>query len=227
MRKRILLVGLILVLVLATSAQAATLIDFTDTSLMTASDAFLSDKVVWYGSWTQTTTSTGTAISAIVRMLDSSPGHAWLTNQVGPGTTVANVLASADFIAPTINNVGDLSTAPYTTLFTGLSLAAGNYFLVLRGPDSIFVNSYEWLGDFTGVGANTAPGFTVGPYGFSGGFSGPPPAAFMPASTFTPGDAGTYFFYRVESVATPLPGSVLLLGSGLLSLVGIRRRRRS
>lgn len=56
-------------------------------------------------------------------------GTAFLTTQVGPGTTPANQLASTAF---TFNVTSNLTTVSYVNLFSGLNLGAGNYFVVFQ-----------------------------------------------------------------------------------------------
>lgn len=205
---------------LAPRCQATPLIGFTDNS-PTGLASFLSNTFIKYGSWTQMVPSANTTIGAIVKSIGPGTGHAWLMDQVGSGTTAANMLAETDFSAPVISDELNLSTAPYTTLFTGLSLTPGNYYLVLEGPADFVFSPYQWLGDFTGVGVNTASGFTVGPYGFTSA-----PAAFPPASNFSsfPDFTTSFLFYRVEGTAVPAPGTLLLLGSGLVTMFSWRRK---
>lgn len=202
-------------------------ITFTDTSPTSQDTGSLSYHVVWYASWTQTVATTDTAIGAIVRDVETGlgPGTAWLTNAIGPGATSANVIANATFTAPelTSSQLLDLNTAPTTTLFSGLSLDPGTYYLVLKGPElSSYFNSYEWLGDYIGVAVTTVSGFSVGPYGWTVAA-----ASFPPSSSFTEAEASRYLFYSVEGTAVPVPPTMLLLGSGLLGLVGWRKLRKS
>ena len=120
---------------LSLQSKATNFIDFTDTNLNTGAGVLLSDTSCWFGSWTQNVATSNTTVSAI---LDKNgigtvtQGTAWLMKQVGPGTTSANQIAEAIFTTPssTINNQ-DLTTAPYTTLFGGLNLPPGTYYLVL------------------------------------------------------------------------------------------------
>jgi hypothetical protein len=206
---------------LAPQAQAETLIDFTDSNPNAYLYAGLyGDTGARYSSWTQTVSTTNTAIGAIVTKIATETGtpHAWLMNQVGPGTTAANEIASADFSAPTIPNYSDLTTAPYTTLFTGLSLAQGTYYLVLQGPAA-------WLGNEPGdTVVNAAAGFTVGPYGAI--LKNLTMAPYIPASEFHENAFFNDLSYRVETNPVPLPPTVFLLGSGLLGLAGWRRLKK-
>lgn len=55
-------------------------------------------------------------------------GTAYLTTRIGPGTTTANQLASVPF------SVTGIDTPVLTTLFSGLTLGAGTYYLVLSSP---------------------------------------------------------------------------------------------
>lgn len=225
MQLRRILVAVLAVFILAGGAlaprcQAATLVSFTDTDILSSAVAPLDATTVRYGSWTQTVSSTSTTIEAILRGEIGSQGHAWLVNQVGLGTTGTNVLAETNFNPPLISPPAfDLSSVPYTPLFTGLSLSPGTYYLVLRGLGSADIFNEAWLGDGIGVVVNSAPGFAVEPYGDT--ITSDP---FAPAASFTVEHDAIRLFYRVEGDAVPVPGTLLLLGSGLVGLFGWRRR---
>ena len=81
-------------------------------------------------SWTQTSTWTNVAIA--MPLLDGRPGspggtqgHAYLVNRVGPGTTAAHNMA------PPLAVTGLGSSFTDTTLWTGLTLPPGTYYLIL------------------------------------------------------------------------------------------------
>jgi hypothetical protein len=224
--KRIAILSLLLALglVFVQPLQADTLISFTDNPL-TSLSAGLYDFQAWHGSWTQTKPSVNTSVGAII----DGPGtcKAWLMNQVGPGTTsFYNEIASVEFTPPidlSASQYFDLSSVPYTPLFTGLSLAPGTYYLVFLGPHS----GTAWLGDYD-VTVNTAAGFTVGAYAVVNQLNGILDSSYIPASTFVINSVpNQYPFYRVEGSPVPVPATLLLLGSGLLGLGGWRRFRKS
>jgi hypothetical protein len=95
---------------------------------------------VLVSSWTQTGSWTNVSISAELgnaANYGNSGGDTisvYLTNQIGPGTTVANQIASASVSPATVDETD--------TLFTGLSLGAGTYYLVLGAPGQFA----EWYG---------------------------------------------------------------------------------
>jgi hypothetical protein len=57
-------------------------------------------------------------------------GTVYLTNQIGPGTTVANL------VAPPVTVSGLTNTFTVRTLFTGLTLGPGTYYLTFRSTNS-------------------------------------------------------------------------------------------
>ena len=57
-------------------------------------------------------------------------GTVYLTNSIGPGTTVANL------VAPPVTVSGLTNTFTVRTLFTGLTLPPGNYYLTFKSTNS-------------------------------------------------------------------------------------------
>src|SRR5271156_811648 len=77
-------------------------------------------------SWTQTGSYTDVTISAFLSSLGGSDGTGtvYLTDQIGPGTTVANQIAET-----TVSGLA-FGPATATTVFSGLDLGPGTYYLV-------------------------------------------------------------------------------------------------
>lgn len=141
-------------------------------------------------------------------------GTAYLTTATGAGTTMADVIASNGF---TFTQVGSVTTdLGYVNLFSGLNLAADDYFLIftsdLNPAGSISLNPAATYA--------TDPNASVGSMLFSSGAN--IDAGFAPASTFGASGLGNRFF-RVNTSNIPEPSSF-----GILGLVGIAllRRRR-
>jgi hypothetical protein len=152
----------------------------------------------------------------------------FLTTQIGPGTTVANEIAE---------NTVTLPAGPPAmfNIFSGLTLAPGNYFLVLGGP---FIFGFFWattdsptlttdLGTtFDGTGVADPNCETE----IDGTFSCP----YVPATTFDTGMQSQFnFLFDVSGtpVGTPAPEptSTTLVCVGLLALGAVITRdlRRS
>lgn len=207
-----------------TPAAAVPLISFTDNS-GTGVRGLLSDtQVNWAVSWTQSVASSDVTVRALI---DSNVGTSlanwWITDQIGPGTLDPNnVIHAGTYTALDIPLDNDFDSLPRTTLATGLSFAAGTYYLVLDGPPGEFSNNAEWIGDYVSPTVNLAPGFTLGTYATAGAGS---PQPFGPASTFTP--FGSTFVFELESVVLPVPepSTWLLFASGLLGLIWRTRPR--
>jgi hypothetical protein len=127
-------------------------------------------------SWNQTTTYTNVSITMPLADLSGPPiagveGTVYLMRQIGPGTT-----ASSE-VAPPVSITGLTNVSATRTLFSGLTLSPGNYYVVLvpttSTPQSMspFAASTPAIALGTGV---TALGIGVGT-----------PTSYPPASDFT------------------------------------------
>jgi hypothetical protein len=133
------------------------------------------------------------------------PGFAYLTNQIGPGTTAANEIASGAFSFP--------AASTETLLFSGLTLPAGTYYLTLTVTNS---GSGGWFGTNTPT-ATTAAGVTLFP-----DYDTFTPAAYPPATSFfTP--TSTNLIFRVTAIPESSALIQFLLGGGLIAFLGLRR----
>jgi hypothetical protein len=94
----------------------------------------LATGIVTAKAWTQTQGYTDVNISAALDDLNTFPVAfpnftVYLTTSVGPGTTTAREIAHATVVAPLVSPW----TSNLTTLFTGLTLPAGTYYLTIYG----------------------------------------------------------------------------------------------
>ena len=168
----------------------------------------------WVAStWTQTGSYSNVTIGAD---LARGTGVAYLLTQLGPGTTVAN-----EVVAPfAVSDPGNPSINTLTTLFSGISLGPGTYFLLIDpAGGGIFY-------DIAGTPTRTLDaGVTQGSdRGLSGAV-----VAFSPAST-NQVQANSLIFNVTGTpgavAATPEPASVGMALSGLFG-IGIVLRKRS
>jgi hypothetical protein len=165
--------------------------------------------------WSQSSTLANVSIAA---NLDGGggtvSGTAWLTTQIGPGTTIANEIAHCDFSV-----TSPVFEPELTTLFSGLTLGPGSYYLVLTSSGG---GGWEVASSFipimaSGIGVTSRSGrsfFSVAAY--------PPATSFFPerASDFT----DEYFQYAVTVVPEPGVVTLYLLGCGAIM---VSRRRIS
>src|SRR5215468_1185930 len=89
------------------------------------------------GSWTVGTQASESAswissfgysdVKISAKLIGTATGTAYLTTRIGPGTSAADLLASAPF---TENS----STLEWVRLFSGLTLGPGTYYLTLGSP---------------------------------------------------------------------------------------------
>jgi hypothetical protein len=161
--------------------------------------------------WTQTGSFDNIVISADVFTANKTPsaaGTAFISDSLGAG---ASTLFTQAFTFPLIGS------GP-TTLFSGLTLGPGTYFLVLASSDAGADDG--WNGT-TGTAFTSAVGATSAGFFFATN----PASGNPPASSFTSGDLGLLFSVTGDPVASavPEPSTVLALGCGLGALVLARR----
>ena len=174
-----------------------------------------------YASWTQTSPFSGVSIAAVLRSAGGTgTGTAYLTTQIGPGTTTAQEVATAPI---SITN----TTPTLTTIFSGLALNAGTYYLVINPtpPPGQLTSALQW--EFgSGVTVTTAIGVTAN----NGASVQGTAASYPPASPFGQ-NQGTTLLYTVTGTpgattpVLPLPPSVILSLTGLAA-VGVYEGRR-
>ncbi len=177
------------------------------------------------GAWSQTSSAANVSIAA---MLDSAvapytaafSGDAFLMSQVGSGTTTAQQLATASYSVPA-NSDG------LVTLFSGLNLLPGNYFLVVDVTSGVG----GWDGSTYPPLLVTASGVTfLGTGSKEIGFPGAAP--YTPSINFDYGTNGNQLEFTVTSVdtaaLTPEPPAITLCGTGLLliALIAVKNKRQ-
>lgn len=153
-------------------------------------------------------------IDAALAAESATSGTAYLMTAFGAGTTAADEVASTNF---DFTIVGDLNTElGWTDLFSGLSLSAGTYYLVMASDDAsgggIQLNPSATYA--------TDPNASVGSMYYAAGSN--IDAGYAPASVFGTSALGNRFF-RVSGDIVPAPATAALLG--VAGLVGVRRRR--
>jgi hypothetical protein len=166
---------------------------------------------VLYASWTQSASFSNVSISAL--LAGTGTASAYLTTQIGPGTDAGDVVASTTFpFGPPL----------LTTLFSGLSLGPGTYYLVIGGTGDIG----SWYGTTTPV-VTTGAGVTAGTFGFCAPENDECDFAFGPASPFLALLPETPLQFLVTEVAgVPEPATAATAGAALLALAGYWRLRQ-
>lgn len=214
----------------SSAALAAPLVTFSDTSPDASAQGFLSNSFAnWAVSWTQAAPTSNVTLSAILSSnIGPTSANWYVTTRIGSGTTLGDVVHAGEYVLS--GSIGssaiyDFNLAPRTVLGSGLSFAAGTYFLVLDGPDGLFGNNANWIGgSAAGVDINLAPGFNVGDY-----YSTLAPAVFAPAGDFAVDNTfSARFVFELEAARNeiPIPSSLWLLGAGALAAGMTARRKR-
>ena len=131
---------------------------------------------------------------------------------MGPGTTLADQVATTTFAFPQI-----FTGTPYpdVTLFTGLTLAPGTYYLTVIGTPG---STGGWGNTTVPVVSSDDPGATVlGFFALSNDGrpgTGKDPAAYAPATNFFTGGGGAPLF-SVTGNVVPEPSALALVGAWL------------
>jgi hypothetical protein len=163
-------------------------------------------------SWTSSVAYTNVDITVPVgsgSVVDSGTDTFFLTNQIGPGTTTANEIARTTVTVP-----GGVDSV--VTIFSGLTLPAGNYFLVLGGP---FTPALFWT-------FSDSPTITAGPgVTFNNTGAASPNCGFclyVPATVFDTSSQFPFIFGVSGTAAVvPEPSPAVLLWPGLFILIGM------
>ncbi len=177
------------------------------------SDFTLGPINVYCISWSATGAFSNVSITARMTSFSgvAGTGIAYLTTQIGPGTTVLDQIASAPFVvsAPVASDV---------LLFSGLSLTAGTYYLTLSSPQ----DTTAWLG------ASNPPTTIAPSVSYNGQFGQRNTAVdpYPPASGFSPTDAAQGYsalLFVVSGDAVPEPSKVMMVLLGCLVIASSRK----
>jgi hypothetical protein len=174
---------------------------------------------VWSAGWTQSTTWKNVSVLAPVESGDIRPMMiAYLTSRLGALATIADLVASYQFVPPPAPASGPVNP---TILFSGLVLAPGSYYLTLASvgdptPDG------GWARILQGTETDTlAPGVTL-----TGQSIGTFADMFQPASDFSASSSTRYFTVTGDAapdLAVPEPGTAGLALLGLAAFGVLRR----
>ncbi len=176
-----------------------------------------------YLSFTTTTAYSNVSIAANLFALSGGQVTGYLSNSVGPG---AIPIATSSPVTVT-------SAQANLTLFSGLTLPPGTYYLVLSGNMACGDTSIGW--SYSTGTPTVGPGVTLGAFGYDSPFLGSPNASNPVASTFVTNSVNSLSVLVTGSSApaapttTPIPPSLMLVVTGLagLAIYQLRRRRQS
>lgn len=144
-------------------------------------------------------------------------GTAYLMTQIGPGTTAAHQVAVASYSVTS-------ASPTMTTVLSGLTLAAGSYYLVLTASSA---TPGGWDTPYTAGPAIivTDTGVTRGAEFIVNDGNGSPNLSYFPASTFSPLNAAYDLEFEVTGTLVSEPSLLALVGLGLAVARGLARAR--
>ncbi len=144
-------------------------------------------------------------------------GTAYLTNSLGPGTTLANLVAQSPIQMTCLGFCEE-----QVVLFSGLNLAAGEYFMTIGAPAPP-VSYLNWSVTHAPT-VVAAPGITFQGWRQMSDATGP----FPPSSNVVSSLPGDYLVQQLFSVSSdvPEPASIWSAAIGLAALAGAFVRRR-
>jgi hypothetical protein len=161
-------------------------------------------------SWTQGESFSGVSIDASLVSIDQSfdTGTAYLMSSIGPGTTaMSEVVPPMGFTAPIGNQFGEV---PTTVLFSGLTLPAGTYYLVLTAPFASIMGSPLLWQVATEPDIITGPSVTIGDTNEANTFI-TTVDPFAPASSFVIDSVDRPLFDVVSNISEPQTTTLLLI----------------
>jgi hypothetical protein len=178
---RLRLASVLALLAMAGTAQAANIFNITGPAPFG-----FGNQIVIVQAWSQTTIYTG--VSIVMPMADLTAGGpiggvegtVYLMKRIGPGTT------AADEVAPPVSISGLTALFTNQTLFSGLTLSSGNYYLVIN---STSINSLSASPEGSSSAVVT-PGVGVAALG---GASALVAAPYAPASSLSLNPPGNLF----------------------------------
>jgi hypothetical protein len=209
-----LIAGVAVVLALAPSAFATTIYSVTGPPAGTGELGGSFEVVIEVG-WTAASAYTNVSISAQVGGLPPDSITAYLTTAIGATATSATEVTTPFTFSPATDDESD-------TLFSGLSLPAGTYFLVLYGS---FTGTQGWVST-TSPTVMTDTRVNANPAHVASEGNGSPDNVYPPGSTFATIIENNLIF-TVTGSSVPEPSSMVLALSGLAGLLIARYKKRS
>jgi hypothetical protein len=179
-------------------------------------------------SWSESQSYADVTITALFDSFivgETPTASAYLTTTIGPQATAADQIAQAEFTVPMHLPVCDqFSCGAVVTLFSGLTLGPGDYFLTLGPPTGN--GTVGWFPAINPTVIEDA-GVTLGPC-FEASTSAPyaPASGLMPAGgECGPSDVMSFAVTGTPATPLPEPATLAMIGFGAVFLLISRRAK--